>query len=347
MTDGDFSGIPEPYALRFEPLFRNYTFGGRALGLLGKPLPEEGAAESWEVSPYPLIPSVVANGPLSGLSLPDVARRFPKVLWGPNHEGPANFPFLLKLLDVSGWLPVHVHPNDDQAKGLPGPDPGKEEAWLILRATDDSEVRLGFVRPVSAEEIGKLARQGRVRDVMARYRVRAGDVVRVPPGTPHAAHGVAFLEIQQVSDRSIFAEPVDVWGRPWPIERLDEQLDQFCRIAHLEPIPGEILRTSTHALGFPQEGFMSRLLQTAHFALDRYQISSATGRETRLALRTGPASVTCLKDPVQLLGPDGRRETLARGETLVLPAALTQAPWRLSSQSGVQVDVALGYGPVP
>ncbi len=341
---GISQGVPEPYVLCFEPLFRAYGFGGHALGRFGKVLPKEGAAESWEVSPYPPIPSIVANGPFAGLSLPEVAARWGETLLGADPGGLGNFPFLLKWLDVSRWLPVHVHPDDEQAKGLDGADPGKEEAWLILEAKAGAEVRLGFERSVTAHEIRSLAREGRVRDVMQRYRVEAGDVVRVPPRTPHAATGIVFLEIQQVSDRSIFAEPRDVWGHPWPPGRFDAELDRFLAITRLDPVPSEISRTVPLA---SEEGALVSLLETRHFRLDRYRRLCATKREGSLSFRSGPASVTCLADGVLLEGPKGVGASLDKGDTVVIPATLAHARWiLLPSRTPAVIDLALGYGPV-
>src|SRR5579875_2910933 len=116
------------------PRYRAYRFGGDALRRWGKEdLPAGGAAESWEVSPYPASPSVVAEGPLEGTDLLQLAARWGDGL-GRTGQGRPGFPFLLKILDVSGELPIHVHPTDGQARSLPGEDPGKDEAWYVLEA---------------------------------------------------------------------------------------------------------------------------------------------------------------------------------------------------------------------
>src|SRR4051794_37396409 len=97
--------------LVFTPYLRPAVWGGRRLEeRLNKPLPREGAwGESWEVSVHPTHVSVVAEGPLSGLSLTDVCRLHRGELFGAGRPLPL-FPLLLKYLDARDWLSVQVHP---------------------------------------------------------------------------------------------------------------------------------------------------------------------------------------------------------------------------------------------
>ena len=60
---------PTPYPLFFEPVFRDYIWGGRNLEtLLGRTIPEGVVAESWEISGHPSSSTRVENGPLAGLT---------------------------------------------------------------------------------------------------------------------------------------------------------------------------------------------------------------------------------------------------------------------------------------
>ncbi|HRX41654.1 MAG TPA: class I mannose-6-phosphate isomerase, partial [Clostridia bacterium] len=54
------------YPLLFEPLYKDYIWGGRRLENLGKKLPEGIVAESWEIACHPSGMGVVSNGPLKG-----------------------------------------------------------------------------------------------------------------------------------------------------------------------------------------------------------------------------------------------------------------------------------------
>ena len=59
------------YPLTFQPIFQERVWGGRYLeALFGIPLPaDKRIGESWEISDRPGAESIIANGPLAGLSL--------------------------------------------------------------------------------------------------------------------------------------------------------------------------------------------------------------------------------------------------------------------------------------
>ncbi len=144
--------------LRFQPLFRQYLWGGRRLGtVLHKPIGEDDDyAESWEVVDHGEDQSVVAYGELAGQTLHQLVQEHTSELFGrdaPCHQ----FPLLFKLLDANQQLSVQVHPNDAQAAGLDPPDLGKTEAWFVLAAEPGSKIyaglKGGFDRAALAREI--------------------------------------------------------------------------------------------------------------------------------------------------------------------------------------------------
>ena len=142
------------YPLRFEPVFRSYIWGGRRLGdVLGKPignLPRY--AESWEVVDHGADQSVVAEGPLAGMTLNQLVAQYGNRLMGEgwNKDRKPSFPLLLKYLDCNRVLSVQVHPNDAYAQMMTPPDLGKTEAWYILKAAAGAAVRRGFFFPRAA-----------------------------------------------------------------------------------------------------------------------------------------------------------------------------------------------------
>ena len=104
------------YPLTFEPVLRDYMWGGRRLErLFGRALPPGITAESWEVSAHPSSPTAVAHGPLRGLTLPEVVERLGADLLGANVAPSANgsgFPLLVKLLDaMEAWDETGQAPN--------------------------------------------------------------------------------------------------------------------------------------------------------------------------------------------------------------------------------------------
>src|SRR3990172_10024285 len=66
-----FNSMAHLPPLRFEPIFKDYLWGGRRLeSLLGKRLgPGDHFAEGWEVVDHGMDQSVVADGPLAGATL--------------------------------------------------------------------------------------------------------------------------------------------------------------------------------------------------------------------------------------------------------------------------------------
>src|SRR6516164_5444372 len=106
------------YPLRFEPILRRLIWGGRRLGtVLHKPIGEAGDyAESWELSDYRDVVSVVSDARLEGTSLRDLVRQRGKELLGAGLSTRDQFPLLVKFIDAHDVLSVQVHPDDEKAK---------------------------------------------------------------------------------------------------------------------------------------------------------------------------------------------------------------------------------------
>lgn len=117
---------------------------------------------------------------------------------------------LLKLLDAGERLPVHVHPDRDFARRHLDCPYGKTEAWLVLDATDDGAVYLGWKSAVDPEELAErrdAQDSNWLLDHLNRIEVRRGDGIVVPAGTPHAiGEGVFVAEVQEPTDLSILLE---------------------------------------------------------------------------------------------------------------------------------------------
>jgi mannose-6-phosphate isomerase len=123
------------------------------------------------------------------------------------------FPILIKLLDCADWLSVQVHPNDEQARRLVGPDEfGKTEAWYFLEAEPGARIMAGVRPEVDGSALAAALREGRVLDIANYVEIRSGDALMIPAGTLHAlGPGLLLYEIQQASDTTYRAYD---WGRP-------------------------------------------------------------------------------------------------------------------------------------
>jgi mannose-6-phosphate isomerase len=198
--------------LRFEPLYQERVWGGRALATeLGRTLPAEGGpiGESWEVVDRAEAQSVVANGPLKGRTLRAVLAKHAAEIMGPAWPAERPFPMLVKWLDCRERLSLQVHPPAAVAGELAG-EP-KTENWYIAGTAPGAELIVGLKRGVTREQFERALREKTVEQCVHHFRVAAGDSILVHSGQVHAIDaGNLILEIQQNSDTTY---RVYDWGR--------------------------------------------------------------------------------------------------------------------------------------
>jgi mannose-6-phosphate isomerase len=131
---------------------------------------------------------------------------------------------LVKLLDAAVRLPVHAHPSRTFANEHFGSPFGKTEAWIVLGTRrEEAEVWLGLRKSVAPATYRGWIEQQDVKallDSLRRLSVRAGDVLFVPAGVPHAiGAGVLIAEVQEPTDLSLVCE----W-KGFPIAQEDSHL---------------------------------------------------------------------------------------------------------------------------
>ena len=199
-------GQLDSHLFALEPQSRERVWGGRLLRPATPPIGEVWAAYG---------PSRIAGGPHAGRTLDDLIEDYGPALLGSavaSHFG-TRFPLLIKLLDCADWLSVQVHPDDEQARRMVGPDEfGKTEAWYFLNAATRSQIMLGVKPEVGQKDLEDAIRAGRIRSVANLVNVRAGDAVVVPAGTLHAlGPGLLLYEVQEASDTTY---RVYDWDRP-------------------------------------------------------------------------------------------------------------------------------------
>jgi len=236
------SSPPPPYPLQFDPIFKDYIWGGRALAtVLGREIPEGLVAESWEIAAHANGETRVANGPLAGQTLSAVQSAWGEALVGRrNRQALAlgKFPLLIKLLDANRWLSVQVHPDDAYGLSHEG-DSGKTEMWVVLHAEPGAELIYGLRQGVTRAQFAQAIAEKRVADLLHRVPVAAGDVIFVPAGTVHAlGPGLVVAEIQQNSDttyRIYDWDRLGADGRPRALH-IDKALDVI-DWQQIEPAP--------------------------------------------------------------------------------------------------------------
>ena len=192
------------YPLTFNPVFKDYLWGGRNLESLGRELPPGIVAESWEIAGHEDGTSVVNNGFWAGKKLTEVHAALGLDLIGRQNtwaQERGKFPLLIKLLDANQPLSVQVHPDDDYALANEGNELGKTEMWVVLRAAPGAELILGVKAGTTPEAFRRGLETGALEPYLHHLPVKAGDHICVPTGTLHAImEGLIIAEIQQNSN---------------------------------------------------------------------------------------------------------------------------------------------------
>ena len=197
--------------LRFQPLYQERVWGGRALETaLQRPLPAGAPiGESWEVVDRPEAQSVVESGSCAGKSLRAVLLRHAADVMGPDWPAERPFPILIKWLDCRERLSLQVHPPASVAAELKG-EP-KTENWYIVHTVPGAELIVGLRRGVTREQFERAIKNDTLEACVHHFPVAAGDSILVHSGQVHAIDaGNLILEIQQNSDTTY---RVYDWGR--------------------------------------------------------------------------------------------------------------------------------------
>ncbi len=212
------------YPLRFEPIYQYRLWGGRRLAnLLSTPLPGEGPiGEAWLLSDRDDHPSIVADGPLKGLTIKQLLEQWPEQVMGKSAGRFSRFPLLLKFLDARDTLSVQVHPSDGQTKYIPEGESGKTEAWVVLETGPQSRIYAGLKPGVTEVDLRNAIKAGTVADRLSCFCPKPGDGVLIEAGTVHSLGDVVVFEVQENSDvtfRLYDWDHVDAkTGRPRPLQ---------------------------------------------------------------------------------------------------------------------------------
>lgn len=307
------------YPLRFKEILRDYSFGDRWIvtAFTKSGLPDgHRVAETWEVCDRPGESSTVINGPMAGKTLHELIAERGEALLG--HDVivrcGTRFPLLIKLLDASHVLAEQAHHSDALAAKRGLNDPGKTEAWYMLRVRDGATIRCGQADDrVTEQAVRGALLNGSIGDLMRVYAVSPGDAFLLYAGTMHyTAGGALFYEIMQNSDVYIgLQKPDDGLPSAEREARAQSMLDGI----HLEAgyeckIPPVTLHEGKNQRTF--------ILACQYFALERldlaapYVLNCDGDRFLVLTQIEGTCTVVWGK----------HREVLRSGQSCLLPATL-------------------------
>jgi mannose-6-phosphate isomerase len=307
------------YPLRFEPIYQYRLWGGRRLaGLLEAALPEGPVGEAWVLSDREDYPSLVADGPLKGLTIAQLLGQFSQQLMGKLAGRFRRFPLLLKFLDAREMLSVQVHP---------GGETGKTEAWVVLEAEKDSRIYAGLKPGTTDALLRQALGNGGPAERLACFQPKTADAVFLPAGTVHAlGNGVMVFEVQQNSDvtfRLYDWNRVDAQtGKPRPlqVEKALECVDFAARATGPVATVVEATPSVEREWLFHCEYFwLSRVQGKTPFAVGKQGV---------------PRMLVCTAG-TGWLENGGVTYAVRRGEVYLLPAAIGECIFRPSGAATV------------
>lgn len=217
------------YPLKFEPVYKDYVWGGRNLATLGKVLPPEGiVAESWEVSCHDNGPSIIANGEYKGTPLPKLISLIGRAIIGTAlpQKDVDKFPLLVKFIDAHNNLSVQVHPDDAYANAKENGEYGKNEMWYIINARPGATLVYDVTPGTTREKFATAMAENKVESCLQSVEVSAGDVLNIPAGLVHAiGEGIILAEVQQSSDTTYRVYDYGRTGRELHFEKALDVID--------------------------------------------------------------------------------------------------------------------------
>jgi mannose-6-phosphate isomerase len=268
------------YPLLFEPVLKDYIWGGRNLEtILGRTLPPGKIAESWEIAAHKDGTTAVANGRFAGTPLTNLHQQLGLDLIGSNNQWAQErdkFPLLVKLLDAHQPLSVQVHPDDAYALAHEGNELGKAEMWVVLRASKEAAVILGVTPQTTRQAFRQAIDAGNLEPFLHSIPVKAGDVVCVPARSLHAIMGgLLIVEIQQNSNTTYRVydwNRLQADGTPRPLH-----VDRAMDVINFDQVAPGLCRP---ALISDENGVRRyRLCHNQYFTTERVEISSGAAFE--------------------------------------------------------------------
>ena len=152
------------YPLKFKPNLKQFIWGGEKIApYKGITSDQDHIGESWEVSAYKGLESVVASGALEGKTLPELVREYKGALVGEHvyERFSDEFPILIKFIDALNDLSIQVHPNDALAEKRHSCR-GKTEMWYVVDAEPGAKILSGLSKEITPEEYETLVKEDRI-----------------------------------------------------------------------------------------------------------------------------------------------------------------------------------------
>ncbi len=299
--------------LKFRPILKSVIWGGEKIApFKGIVTEQDHIGESWEISGVPSNPSVVANGPDAGKTLPEILEKYKGALVGEeNYNFYGNtFPLLIKIIDAAGDLSVQVHPDDELAKKRHN-SLGKTEMWYIVDTEPDAKICAGLTEAITPDQYEAKVKDNTIMDVIACHESKPGDVFFLPAGRIHSiGAGNLLVEVQETSD---------VTYRIYDFGRVDAKTGKP-RQLHVEEAKDAIdykVYPNYVTTPGPEIDGVEPLVECDHFRVYRLTLE---GYRMFRPVADSFSSITCVEGVFTVGDDRGNSVELRRGETVLIPA---------------------------
>lgn len=302
--------------LKFRPYFKPVIWGGEKIAKYkGVTIDSDCIGESWELSAVPGYESVVAEGPLAGKTITQLAEELGADLLGTKTVAKhgKTFPLLIKLIDARSDLSVQVHPNDELAK-VRHNCAGKTEMWYVVDCEKDANIYCGLAAPLTPQGYVEKIADNTIMNAVSAHKSAPGQFYFIPAGTIHAiGAGNLIAEIQQSSD---------ITYRVYDYDRRDAQGNP--RQLHTEEAKDAIDYAYPHSVKPTAEIFA----QTTAAAVksDYFTVDFVTENNKVIDYKgNGESFVLFMVVKGQLdITIAGNTTAVKQGETVLIPAAVSE-----------------------
>jgi len=317
------------YPIKFQPILKDKIWGGTKLKqLLNKDSDSLNVGESWEISDVEGDTSVVVNGVLKNRSLKSLLETFKADLIGKrNYDVFGNkFPLLIKFLDAKADLSIQLHPNDQLAAKRHNSF-GKTEMWYVLQADEAANLIVGFNKKMTPKDYLKHLEDKTLTKILNFDVVKTGDTYFIEVGRLHAiGAGVLLAEIQQTSDityRVYDWDRVDNEGNKrelhndLAIDAIDFNMKDDFRIDY------------SNSINKTNQMISCKYFTTNYIKIKDQKLDKINDHDSFI--------IYMCVDGEAIIKTDTAKEQIIKGETILLPAAITS--FEISAKNGTLLEV--------
>jgi mannose-6-phosphate isomerase len=304
------------YPMKFEPIIKDYIWGGTKLKkVLKKHNAGEKSSESWELSCVDGNISVISNGFLAGNDLKEIIEVYMGDLVGQKvfEQFGTDFPLLIKFIDACDDLSIQVHPNDEVAKQRHNSN-GKTEMWYVMQSDPGSKLISGFKTKVDKETYIKNLENKTLSNILNSEVVASGDVFFMPAGRIHAiGKGIMLAEIQQTSN---------ITYRVYDYDRTD--VHGKSRELHTE-LAVDVIDYNFYpeykTKYKPLENQPVNLANCNYFTTNLLELTDMIERD--MNEYDSFIIYMCIDGAAQIIYSDTKTEDIVKGETILIPAEIS------------------------